>query len=271
MSQTIILNTDSPSSSLGGINANFTELYTDKIDATQTVALTNKTIDGDLNTVQDLPYTAIKSTARTGLDTKIVTGTVGDNNELAKWNSDGDLVSADVSITTSQPSSASLDTTIPTSKAVYDYISAQSDVKQVYVSALTNSAAATQNPNSSLLSPFPYTSINATQTIYFNFAVPENYSALVSAELVMIPDTTETLTFTDVTVNTIADGQVYTGTTVSTGSFQQAVTVNTMTFIELSTRTNLPFTDMVAGDIVGVSVQSGTTLMRILGLLIKYS
>lgn len=271
MAQEIILSTDSPSTSIGDINANFTELYTNKIEATQTVALTNKTIDADLNTITDLTPTNIKTGNKTGLDTFVVTGTKGDADELAKWNSDGDLVSTDVSITTSQPSSTSLDTTIPTSKAVYDYMSAQVDVKQVYVPALYNNAAATQNPNSSLLSPFPYTSINATQTIYFNFAVPENYSALVSAELIMIPDATETLTFTDVTVNTIADGQVYTGTTVSTGSFTQAVTVNTMTFVELSTRTNLPFTDMVAGDIVGVSVQSGTTLMRILGLLIKYS
>ena len=111
---------DDGSTVLGGLNDNFTELYTDKIEADTTVALTNKTIDGDLNTVQDLPYTAIKSTARTGLDTKIVTGTPGDTDELVKWNVDGDIVSTDVTISTDAPTSASLDTTIPTSQAVYE-------------------------------------------------------------------------------------------------------------------------------------------------------
>ncbi|KKL25106.1 hypothetical protein LCGC14_2408670, partial [marine sediment metagenome] len=36
-----------------------------------TDTLTNKTIDGDDNTVQDLPYSAIKSTSRTGSDVKL--------------------------------------------------------------------------------------------------------------------------------------------------------------------------------------------------------
>ena len=55
--------------------------------------LTNKTIDGDNNTVQDLPYNAIKSTSRSGLDDKIITGTPNTTNlGLVQWNSDGDAV-----------------------------------------------------------------------------------------------------------------------------------------------------------------------------------
>ena len=58
-----------------------------------TTTLTNKTIDGDNNTVQDLPYSAIKSTSRSGLDTKIITGTPNTTNlGLVQWNSDGDAV-----------------------------------------------------------------------------------------------------------------------------------------------------------------------------------
>ncbi len=57
-----------------------------------TQTLTNKTIDGDDNTVQDLPYSSIKSTSRTGSDVKLVTGTKGIADDLAVWNSDGDLV-----------------------------------------------------------------------------------------------------------------------------------------------------------------------------------
>ena len=60
--------------------------------ASLTEILTNKTIDGDDNTVQDLPYSSIKSTSRTGSDTKLVTGTAGTTNFTAKWNADGDLV-----------------------------------------------------------------------------------------------------------------------------------------------------------------------------------
>lgn len=60
------------------------------ISATQT--LTNKTIDGDDNTVQDLDYDDIKSADRTGSDTDIVTGTAGTSGNCAEWNADGDLV-----------------------------------------------------------------------------------------------------------------------------------------------------------------------------------
>lgn len=65
----------------------------DIVGTTDTQTLTNKTIDGDLNTVQDLPYSAIKSTSRSGLDTSIITGTANTTNlGLTQWNSDGDLV-----------------------------------------------------------------------------------------------------------------------------------------------------------------------------------
>jgi hypothetical protein len=55
-------------------------------------ALTNKTIDGDLNTLQDIAYSSIKSTSRTGSDVKLVTGTAGTSGDLSIWNADGDLV-----------------------------------------------------------------------------------------------------------------------------------------------------------------------------------
>lgn len=54
--------------------------------------LTNKSIDGDDNTVTDLPYSAIKSDSRTGSDTKLVTGTVGTSQNFAMWDANGDIV-----------------------------------------------------------------------------------------------------------------------------------------------------------------------------------
>lgn len=59
-----------------------------KVDATQT--LTNKTIDGDNNTLSDIATASLK--ARTGQDTNVATGTAGTNGNFASWNADGDLV-----------------------------------------------------------------------------------------------------------------------------------------------------------------------------------
>jgi hypothetical protein len=87
----------------------------------------------------------------------------------------------------------------------------------------------------------------------------------------MIPDTTETLTFIQCSVSAIAQGELYTANNVTTGSFTNDVTINVMTKIRLDTRTNTPFIGMAANDIVGVKITSGTTLFRVVGLLIKYT
>jgi hypothetical protein len=78
------------------------------VGTTDTQTLTNKTIDGDDNTLQDIPYSAIKSTSRTGDDTKLVTGTEGSNGNLASWNADGDLVDSGTSATVLMPAGAVL-------------------------------------------------------------------------------------------------------------------------------------------------------------------
>lgn len=54
--------------------------------------LTNKTIDGDNNTISDISITSIKSSSLAGLDNKILTGTVGTSGNIPMWNADGDLV-----------------------------------------------------------------------------------------------------------------------------------------------------------------------------------
>lgn len=64
----------------------------DVVGTSDVQTLTGKVIDGDDNTIQDLSYSAIKATSRSGIDGTLITGTKGTDGNLAKWNADGDLV-----------------------------------------------------------------------------------------------------------------------------------------------------------------------------------
>ena len=64
----------------------------DVVGTSDVQTLTGKVIDGDDNTIQDLSYSAIKATSRSGNDVTLITGTKGTDGNLAKWNADGDLV-----------------------------------------------------------------------------------------------------------------------------------------------------------------------------------
>ncbi len=262
---TTLLNTDSGSVSLGVINANFAELEADKIEASQTVTLTNKTIDGDTNTLQDIAYSSIKSSSRTGLDTKIVTGTKGSANEIAMWNSDGDAVSSGVSVTTSAPSSSSDDTTVPTSKAVQEAITAQLTAKELFISPSKGTDAVL-----SVVGTLPYMQLDATETGYFHFRVPANFTTLTSVNLIIYPDATETLQM-DVTVSMGAIGEAYNNHTTTISNTTKSVTTDDFTEWDLVSLTGTPFAPMLAGDIVSMSIVSDTTLTRIVGLSIKYT
>lgn len=257
------------SASMGIINTNFDNLNTDKIEATQTVALTNKTIDGDLNTVQDLPYTAIKSTARTGSDTKLATGTPGSTDELSKWNVDGDLVSAGVTVSTSAPTTSSLDTTIPTSQAVSEAIVASAAAKQIFVPVVKHSADA-EPYDDAVIGDFATSNIDSSATAYFAFCVPTDYVSLTSIEVVTIPDTTETIQL-DVATDIGADGESRTTHSGAASNVTKSVTTDTIAKFRIDNATGTPFAAMLANDVVGVAISSDTTMIRIVGLLVKYS
>lgn len=60
------------------------------VGLTNSQTLTNKTIDGDDNTLQDIGTSSLKT--RTGVDAAVVTGTAGTSGDLVLWNADGDVV-----------------------------------------------------------------------------------------------------------------------------------------------------------------------------------
>ena len=87
--------------------------------------LVGKTIDGDSNTVQNLPYSSIKSTSRTGIDTKLVTGTAGTTGNAVSWDANGDVIDSGLAIANILDTSSALgdlgDVTV-TSAAAYDVL-----------------------------------------------------------------------------------------------------------------------------------------------------
>lgn len=105
-----------------------------------TATLTNKTIDGDENTVQDLPYSAIKSTSRTGSDAKLVTGTAGTENYTAKWNADGDLVDGYQVLDQDDMSSDSA-TALATQQSIKAYVDANSSSVTIGTAQATTSGS----------------------------------------------------------------------------------------------------------------------------------
>ena len=60
------------------------------VTADSTTTLTNKTIDGDDNTLSDIATTSLKT--RSGSDGTVITGTAGTASDLSTWNADGDIV-----------------------------------------------------------------------------------------------------------------------------------------------------------------------------------
>ncbi len=85
----------------------------DVVGTTDIQTLEGKTIDGDDNTVRDLPYSAVKNTSRSGLDTTLITGTKGTDGQLGVWDNNGDLVGKSLDFCHIQKNSAGSHQTIP--------------------------------------------------------------------------------------------------------------------------------------------------------------
>lgn len=84
------------------------------VDGVQT--LTNKTIDGDANTLQDIATTSLKT--RTGNGARVVTAAAaGTSGEFAVWNASGNLASA---VVVEDAIANGVTTKAPSQNAVFD-------------------------------------------------------------------------------------------------------------------------------------------------------
>ncbi len=262
---TEIENTDSPSSSIGVINTNFDNLNTDKIEADSVDTLENKSIDADDNTITNLDTDTFASSSKTGQDTKVVTGTAGSTDALAKWDANGDLVSALKSLTTTQPSAGSDDTTVPTSKAVYDLVAETIGAKERFFLPSKGADAVL-----SVTGQLSFMQLDSAETGYFSFSVPQDFTTLSSVDLIIYPDATESLQM-DVVVSFGAIGEAYNANSTTVSNTTKSVTTTLLTAWNLDTLTGSPFSGLSAGDIVSISINSDTTLTRIIGLRFRYT
>lgn len=260
---TTLLNTDSGSVSLGVINDNFEALNDDKIESDSADTLENKTIDVDDNTVTNLETDNFKSSAKSGLDTKVITGTPGAAEQLGKFNSDGDLVAAGVSVTTTAPATGALDTTIPTSQAVQEAIDAQLTKELFVLVAGGNTVASAYD---TALGNFVLNTADSGENVYFMFKVPANFNSLTSAVVVMIPDATETIQY-DLASSIVAVGESYASNNQSSDNLTASATTDVM----LSVTVSAVLGGMVAGDYVALRFNSNITTLRVIGLTIVYA
>ncbi len=258
---------DSGSSIMGDLNTNFSNLNTDKIEDDSTDTLTNKTIDVDSNTVSNIETDNLKSSAKTGSDSKVVTGTAGADDTIATWNADGDLVTESISSTTTAPTSSSDDTTIPTSAATHTAINtALTGQNEIFIYPSLNSASSTLNPFNQGVGNWYTANADASDAVFFHFRVPSNFSSLTSLKVVMIPDTTETIDYS-LQSDYGSVNEDYDNHSESDSNVQPSVTSGKITEVDAST----VFTSMAGSDYCALEFDSNTNDLRVIGLYFKYA
>ena len=107
--------------------------------------------------------------------------------------------------------------------------------------------------------------INASQEVHFIFHLPSNFTTLVSANIVMIPDATETIQW-DANISVAANGEASAADTRSVADDQLAVTSGNLTEVDISDE----LTGLAAEDYVAVNFQADTANLRVIGIEIEY-
>ena len=108
-------------------------------------------------------------------------------------------------------------------------------------------------------------SINASQDTHFVLQIPESFESLIHANIVMIPDATETIQF-DLLISVSSNGEAYNNDERSDLDITVGVTLNILTEVDIS----IYLTGLTAGDYVAIDFQSDTNNLRIVGFEFDY-
>ena len=267
---TALQSTDTGAESLTILNTNNANLNTDKIEAADTVTLTNKSIDADNNPITNLVTTNIKSTNKTGADLKLVTGTEGADTDLAQWNSDGDLVSSSKSISTdgTMGGGSGSNSLVPTELAVETYVQAQLPTNNFFFEC--------SNGSGGVNNQYGYTLNSVGDDAWMKFITPTGFSlpnatiSLIGFSLNSTSGATATFTVSS-NFGAFATNEAFQLNTDSDTVTSPALDQNDLFSVDISGA----FTALEAGDIGVISVNldsisAGTVNYIIIGLLITY-
>lgn len=108
--------------------------------------------------------------------------------------------------------------------------------------------------------------INASQDVHFAFQVPHDFETLDDANVIMIPDASETIQW-DLNVSVSAAGETQDNDVRTGVDSTQAVTINVLTEIDIMSQ----LIGLAAGDYVAIDFQSDTANLRIIGFEFDYN
>ncbi len=117
-----------------------------------------------------------------------------------------------------------------------------------------------------ILDDWIHISAGSTASVLYTFVIPADFTSLVEAVILIIPDASETVQW-DLDASVAAVGEDYNSDTRQALNETKAVTINDLTELDISGQ----LTGLAASDYVGVRFQSDTNTLRIVGLRIKYN
>ena len=121
-------------------------------------------------------------------------------------------------------------------------------------------------PYSGLTGNFPHSTLTDGNDAVFLFHIPNDFTTLIDAVVVVLPDATETIQW-DIATDFGASGEAYNANTDSVTDATLAVTQNQLAECDVSAG----LTGIAAGDYVGMSFKSNTTNIQVIMLRIRYS
>ena len=120
-------------------------------------------------------------------------------------------------------------------------------------------------PYNGLTGNFPHNTLTDGNDAIFLFHIPNDFTTLTDAVVVVLPDASETIQW-DIDTDFGANGEAYNANTDSVTDDTLAVTLSQLAECDVSAG----LTGIAAGDYVGMSFQSNTTNIQVVILRIRY-